>query len=449
MNRVIRTIAALALAAGMAASAAAETTIKVWSMNRHDAIYVKEKIAQFNAANKHGIKVEYTIYTDNYDQAVDLAFAAKDGPDVLSSQGSVLQRYVSRGGFEPFNAYITPEIRARFDDYFVEGINTFDGKIYSMPTFGTAGRLIYNKGIFDRVGIKAPPKTLDELAAYSKLITDKLKGEGIYGFAMNLKSPRSAIDRSYEFMVQRSGGPRWGYDYRRGQYDFAFHKPFVEAFRKIFSGGSAFPGCVSLDIDPLRTQFAAGKIGMYISWSHAEPGVYASQFPTKEKWGVAALPTLDGSAKSQAVNGSGGFMISAQSKAKKEAWIVVSQLFASADYVVGYHEAGLGTTIVPEYIAVAKPSDAIKAHPALALDAKDKIWPATPLDIAASAMVVEGKDYWNTVVELFFSGADVGNTLADLSKRYNAAYAKAVAAGKLKEIRYPRFDPADPIKSTR
>jgi multiple sugar transport system substrate-binding protein len=273
-----------------------------------------------------------------------------------------------------------------------------------------------------------------ELAACSKLIADKLKGEGIYGFALNLKSPRSAIDRSFEFMAQRSGGPRWGFDFRKGEYDFTFHRPIVEEFRKIFSGGSAFPGCVSLDIDPLRTQFAAGKIGMYISWSHAEPGVYANQFPTKERWGVAPLPTIERNAKS---------------KHKKEAWIVISELMASKDYIVGYHEAGLGTTIVPEYIAAAGPSPTIKAHPALALDSKDKIWPATPLDISAAAMVVEGKDYWNTVVELFFSDADIGKALAGLTKRYNAAYRKGIASGKLKEIKYPRFDPSDPVKSIR
>lgn len=441
--------AAAAAAVLLTAGAWAETTIKLWSQNRHDAIYAKEKIAQFNATNRHGIKVEYTIYSDNYDQAVDLAFAANEGPDVLSSQGSVFQRYVSRGGFEPLNAYMSPEVKNRFDDFITEGLNQFDGKIYSMPTLGTTGRLFYNKGIFERVGIKAPPKTVAELAAYSKIVADKLKGEGVYGFAMNLKGPRSAIDRSFEFMVQRSGGPRWGFDYRKGEYDFTFHKPFVQEFRKIFSGGSAFPGCVALDIDPLRTQFAAGKIAMYISWSHAEPGVYANQFPTKENWDVAPLPTLDGSAKSQVVNGSGGFMISAKSKAKKEAWIVISELMASKDYIVGYHEAGLGTTIVPDYIAAAGQSPTIKAHPALALDSKDKIWPATPLDISAGAMVVEGKDYWNTVVELFFTSADIEKTLADLTRRYNAAYRKGIAAGKLREIRYPRFDPADPIKSTR
>lgn len=37
------------------------------------------------------------------------------------------------------------------------------------------------------------------------------------------------------------------------------------------------PGVESLDIDPLRAQFAEGKIGMYMSYS-SEPGVYKNQF---------------------------------------------------------------------------------------------------------------------------------------------------------------------------
>ena len=35
----------------------------------------------------------------------------------------------------------------------------------------------------------------------------------------------------------------------------------------MFATGVSFPGSESLDIDPLRTQFAAGNIAMYISIS--------------------------------------------------------------------------------------------------------------------------------------------------------------------------------------
>lgn len=447
LRRIAATLAIGMLAAGFAG--AAEKTVKVWSMNRHDAVYVKERIAAFNEAHKGDIKVEYSIYTDNYDQALDLAFAANEAPDLMSSMSYAFPRYVGKGFYEPLNGYLSAEEKNRFDDYFVEGINTFGGNVYTIPTFGSTGRLIYNKGIFERVGIKAPPKTMAELVAYTKLITEKLKGEGIYGFAANLKGPRSSLDRSFEMIVERSGGPRHGFDFRKGEYDFSFDKPIIEAFRTIYAGGYAFPGSAALDIDPLRTQFAAGKIAMYISWSHAEPGVYANQFPTKERWGAAYVPTLDGSAATQPIMAMGGWMINAKSRVKPEAWKVYSELFLEKSFVVGYHEAGLGTTIVPDYIAVAKTPASIKDSPLFALDAKDKLWPATPLDINASAIVVEGKDQWSTIAELFFNAADIDKTLADLTKRYNDAYRKAIAAGKLKEVKYPKFNPADPIKSTR
>jgi ABC-type sugar transport system permease subunit len=56
-------------------------------------------------------------------------------------------------------------------------------------------------------------------------------------------------------------------------------------------------------------------------------------------------------------------------------------------------------------------------------------------------MVVEGKDYWNTVVELFFSDADIGKALAGLTKRYNAAYRKGIASGSSRRSSIPASIP--------
>ena len=48
---------------------------------------------------------------------------------------------------------------------------------------------------------------------------------------MNLK-PASALGRSLDFMVQRSGGPKQGFDFSTGTYDFEFYAPFIEEFRE-------------------------------------------------------------------------------------------------------------------------------------------------------------------------------------------------------------------------
>ena len=86
-----------------------------------------------------------------------------------------------------------------------------------------------------------------------------------------------------------------GYDFEKGEYDFTTWADELKLWTELLSDECAFPGCESLDIDPLRTQFAAGKIGMYMSYSHAEPGVYANQFPMdSDKWDCAPIPTAGG-----------------------------------------------------------------------------------------------------------------------------------------------------------
>src|SRR5450756_1810172 len=54
-------------------------------------------------------------------------------------------------------------------------------------------------------GIAEVPKTIADMVADSKQITTKLKSDGVYGFAANLKSPSSAITRSIIQILERSG----------------------------------------------------------------------------------------------------------------------------------------------------------------------------------------------------------------------------------------------------
>lgn len=84
--------------------------------------------------------------------------------------------------------YMDDDMKEYFKDEVYEGINEIDGKLYYIPTCGTTGRLIYNKEIFERVGIKNPPTTMEEMVEDARLITSQLSGEGIYGYAQHMKS---------------------------------------------------------------------------------------------------------------------------------------------------------------------------------------------------------------------------------------------------------------------
>ncbi len=416
------------------AQAEGKTTISYWTTNRHDQEYMTKKIAEFNESND-SIYIDFQVYADNYSQMLDLAFSTGTAPDVF--QLSEFATNYSKGYMMSLNSFLDDEYKKRFGEgAFVEGVNSYNGEIYSLPYTASACRLFYNQDIFDRVGIAGPPKTVEEMAADAKLITEQLGGEGIYGFAGNYKTARSAVARSIDPIVQLSGGTRAGFDYKEGRFDFSSYKPILEQFREIFATGATFPGSESLDIDPLRTQFAAGNIGMYISISHAEPGVYLSQFPTDVNWNCAQLPTLTGEVEGKQTLWFGGsnLGINVNTTHPDEAWEVMK--FLHSDEVMGeYYTLGLGTVMIPSAIEGVEPPETIAKMPDLAMNERDQNWPPLPLNV-----VVEGKDYATVVAECIFGMTDIDGAIEDLNIRYNAAYDKVVEGGQ-ERIVYPNFDP--------
>jgi ABC-type glycerol-3-phosphate transport system substrate-binding protein len=135
-----------ALCDGTALGARGKTKI----INRHDAEYMTEMVSQFNKTNRK-IEIDYQIYTDNYLQALELALATGEGPDIFMDGAGAFEKLYPQGKLLPLNKYLSRANKKRFgNENFIEGINVFDGKIYSLPAIGTTPRLIYNKGILFR-----------------------------------------------------------------------------------------------------------------------------------------------------------------------------------------------------------------------------------------------------------------------------------------------------------
>lgn len=424
-----------------------KTKIVVWSKNRHDADLINKKVEEYNASNTDNIVVEYQIYTENYEQAIDMAFQSGEAPDIIAHTPPAFLKYLNSGKWADLSQFMDDDFKKTFSSVIVPGMNEFDGKVYFIPTSGTTGRLFYNKNIFEKAGITNPPTTLEEMVEDARLITEKLSGEGIYGFAAPLKSPTSAFARALSFQAHRGLGLSLGYDFSTGQYDFAKYAPIIKAWKELMSADIAFPGCESLDIDPLRTQFAAGKIGMYISYTHAEPGVYANQFPMTDAWGVAQIPVSDGNVVgAQGYTPSGSYLLNADSKNLDASWKAYKAIFADIDFLTDYYESGLGISIVADVIEQSQPAQVYIDNPALLIGSTDSIWPLTPQEKNSSNFIVEGTDMYTTFSALVLGDVDIDKGLQDLSDRYNAALKAGIKEGTITEIKINGFDPKNPSK---
>lgn len=428
-------------ASGQGTEAAAESSqggtasgekiqLTYWTNQRHDLDYVEKKIQEFNETNDMNIEVSFEAMTENYDNNLELSFQSNQSPDIFRAKSEIAP-YASKDMIIPIDDFLTDEDRERYGDTLgIQNINVYKGKTYTVPQFGNTYRLIYNKDVFEKAGLDPdkPPKTMAELREYAKIITEKLSGEGIYGFAMNLKNGYSALYRSADEVARLSD--MFYYDFENGKYNFDEYAKVIQVFADMYQDGSFFPGSESLDIDPLRAQFALGNIGMYMS-GYWEVSVYDSQFETDQNWWASQLPTMDGEVKGTNTMNSAGrsFVISSQCEHPEEAWAFI-EFMTSDDYMIGYQENGYGIIVVPSVAEKAKPSQQYAAE-CFTRTETDTIAPLAP---EMAGMVVEGKTFYDSYAAVIMGEADLDEVTQQMNEEYNAALESAIASGDLDPI---------------
>ena len=206
-----------------------------------------------------------------------------------------MQTLAKQGKLVPVDECVTDVVKENYNpSAFTPQEFYLDGKLYSVPMRVSAYRLLYNKDLFEKAGLNPenPPKTLEEMREYAKKITDAGKGE-FYGFGLPL-----GVTQIWERVIDpilyaTSDVQRYGWNVASKAYDFESNKPYFEYYVDLMKDGSLFPGYLTLGIDTLRANFAAGTIGMYIDGTWM-PGSYATQMDTKCNWDSAPLPVFEG-----------------------------------------------------------------------------------------------------------------------------------------------------------
>lgn len=404
--------------------------ITFWTTQRHDLEFMEEKVAEFNATNTMNIEVTYEAMTDNYDNNLELAFQSNQAPDIFRPKSEIVP-YVKKGMAIPIDEFLTDEDRERYGDTLgIQNVNVYDGQTYSIPTYGNNYRLIYNKDVFRKAGLdpEKPPKTMEELREYARIITENLKDEGIYGFAMNMKNAYSAMYRSVDEVARLSD--MFYYDYETGTYDFSEYAKVVQTFADIYADGSFFPGAESLDIDPLRTQFALGNIGMYMS-GYWEVAVYDSQFPTDQEWGACVLPTYDGVVDGVNTMNSAGrsYCISSQCEHPEAAWEFI-KFITSDEFMSEYQEKGYGLIVVPSVAEKAGTCEVYGSEFFNLVDT-DTIQPLAP---EMAGLEIEGKSFYDEFGAVIMGQASMDGLVEAMNEKYNTALTAAVESGSMAPI---------------
>lgn len=302
--------------------------LTLWTHQRHMADLIKELVNKFNdtTGRQKGIEVSMRILGDDSWPMFQEAQKNGEGPDLYSSG------YMT-GYPDPFKA----GAQTWFDDfpdfrqwkrqwpswYWVEGMTTYQGHVYSIPAQVFNSRLIYNRDIFRAAGLDPdhPPRSYQELREAARRISDYGHGR-FFGFAYcGAESwPMEWLPSQW---AEANGEPAY-WDWKNGRWAMVGYNRVFHMLLDLQKDGSLFPGTAVLTNEALRAQFAEGRIGMFMGefW---DVGVLNAQFPAKCDWGVAPIPTYDGKfhGKPRAMIIGGLWNINGQSHHKFEAWEVV------------------------------------------------------------------------------------------------------------------------------
>jgi len=160
-------------AAAGGAAAKEPVTITLWNgfTNRELGV-IKRAVADFHKANP---SITVKVVGGVNDDKIIAAIRGGNSPDVAQSfTADNTGLFCSSGGWIDLKPYMDKsKIDASMFPQAVQTYTEYKGKRCALPMLADTYGLYYNKDLFEKAGLTAPPKTMSELAAYAKKLTQR------------------------------------------------------------------------------------------------------------------------------------------------------------------------------------------------------------------------------------------------------------------------------------
>ncbi|WP_027483155.1 ABC transporter substrate-binding protein [Deinococcus pimensis] len=447
-------------------------TLKLWHNRIASSESFEKEIREFERQNP-GIKVEITPTSGaQYTQVVNLAFRGGETPDVfvVPTDGGVgLKDLVSNKWALPLNKWATPAWQRTFPaDSFVEGVNVYDGNVYSAPFAGGGANYlalyINNKvfrdaGLVDASGKIRVPRTWAEQRQFARQIAERSGGK-VYGMGFGAKQGDYVLNIQMQG-VRASGAPTAGplgyyfHNAKTGKFEFASNPVFRQWFETwidMKNDGSLYPQSSVYNDEQIRPIFASGAFGMYVNGNWL-PASLAQTNPDFTDYTVVTMPqakTQPGSYYYRGVPAGAELVISSKTKYPEQAWKLFSFLNsrASANRWVGYGES---VRVWPQTASLAKGKAGEAAKVGVQVNKVAPNFNALRPQLA-DVKFKEPTPNFEYYVLAAFNGQlkkqDLPKVLKDLEDSYNAALADAVDTARkngskvtLADFAFPDWDP--------
>ncbi|MBY5662982.1 extracellular solute-binding protein [Rhizobium leguminosarum] len=320
-------LGAALIGVSLAPHAFAETTLNALFMaqaaySEADVRAMTDAFAKANPDIK--VNLEFVPYEGLHDKTV-LAQGSGGGYDVVLFDVIWPAEYATNKVLVDVSSRVTDEMKKGV----LPGAWTtvqYDGKYYGMPWILDTKYLFYNKEILEKAGIKAPPKTWDELTEQAKTIKDK--GLLATPIAWSWSQAEAAIC-DYTTLVSAYGG-----DFLKDGKPAFQTGGGLDALKYMvssYSSGLTNPNSKEFLEEDVRKVFENGDAAFALNWTY----MYNMANNPKDskvagKVGVVPAPGIAGKSEVSAVNGSMGLGITSASQHPDEAWKYITFMTSQA-----------------------------------------------------------------------------------------------------------------------
>ena len=415
------------------AATASPVTVKYFFSAGDHMSTVSRLIDAFNKGEgkEKGVYIELISEIEDPTGVMDSMVLSGNYPDIFTAQSVNLERY-GKGYYKNLYDVNDPEVMALVSaaqPYVDDSFGTFgvpqDNFLCTLPLEVFPIKMVINLDLFGEAGL-SEPKTWDDVLDAAEKIT-ALGKEGTKGFGW---TTWSAVWRRLTFKATLPSARKGWWDPNTATYDWSQYRPVIEAICTMYQNGWIL-GADDLGIDPIRSEFSAGHVGMFISPSY-DYLVYKNQFPAQCNWKFIDMPVFKTGNKCRGAYFSrGGDAIFARaydsaSQAKKDA-IEIAYAFLEGDaFVKALAESG-DLIPFPGRFANLDYSHLDEHYAQIADVSGYAPVPVYPDSIVTAYL--EGSNYANVFTQVMHGSYEGGldQALKDLSATYNAAYAAAKA----------------------
>ena len=405
-------------------------------------ITLEKAINEFNegAGKEAGVKINFLGDINNYTTSLQAAMDAGTHYD-LYDKGSGNQQWIQQGWVLDLYSIQKdyPELDAMiksYEKYIAPGVNIQDGYLCNLPLEVVPLKFAVNTDLLEKNNLKVEDiKTWEDMYNAAKTIRENAVAAGRDEFGFGWCTWGACWTRlTFQACCNSTGKNYW--DPNTGSYDFQQWKEPCEYIKKMYKEGIML-GADDLAIDPIRAEFAKGRVGFFGAPSY-DYAVYTEQFPAECNWTVIDPPTFGDNPnyKGTYLDRCGTTIDKvawdAASDAKKAAIVKALCFINSDDLLQRIYEMGGLISYKPEISQKAKVSADMGPQWALFGDVANyrnvALVPDSVCknylegDIIATTFDDWMHDKWQGKPEATFD-----EVAKDLEDRYNAAWAKAKA----------------------